>query len=357
MAIYVNGRFLLQSLTGVNRFAYELCKAWTALGVPFTICCPPGKIKDCYDTSAFDIVVCGWGKSHLWEQLCLPIWFARLKGEKLLVNFTSLSPIFVRKKIMTIHDLAFLVNPHWYARSYVLLYKFLTPWCAATSQKILTVSEFSKKEIIRLLSVKKEKITVVYNAVSANFLQGSPTASLSNKQNCPYILAVSSIDPRKNFATLLKAFTYLKENDVKLYIIGGQAGIYSTSVKELSKEIPQEKIKWLGRVTDTELRQYYAGALCFIYPSFYEGFGIPPLEAMACGTPVIASAIPAIQEVCQDAALYINPYDAKDIADKINLLIHNVDLQNDLIKKGSERYLQFDWKQSAKHLIDEISHD
>lgn len=356
--IYINGRFLLQEQTGVNRFAYELCKALKKSGTIFILLCPHGEIKECYDITGFSIKHCGWGKSHVWEQLFLPFFFLKIGGNNLLINFTGIGPIVLKNKIMTIHDLAFMVNPKWYSSSYIFLYKTLTPLSAATSLKILTVSEFSKNEIIRLLNIKKEKIVVIYNAVSSSFMK--PDAQ---QENLPvkekYILAVSSIDPRKNFAALLKAFSMLEDTDIKLYIIGGQNRIYSTSVEQLSANILPEKIKWLGRVTDTELKHYYYHALCFVYPSLYEGFGIPPLEAMAMGVPVIVSDIPPIKEVCGDVALYINPLDPKDIARKITLLINSKELQSELRAKGHSRYQKFDWNQSAQILsvtIAEIQH-
>lgn len=350
--IYVNGRFLLQNLTGVNRFAYEICKAWVDLGIDFKICCPPGKIKDCYDVSAFTIIVCGCGKSHIWEQFSLPICFVRIKGEKILVNLTSLGPLFVWRKVMTIHDLAFMVNPKWYSRSYLLLYKFMTPLCAKTSLHIITVSNFSKNEIINRLFINRKKISVIYNAVSNFFLDNSTdTHGLIEEK---YILAVSSIDPRKNFSILLKAFDRIKDANVKLYIIGGQNSIYSTTISELSRVCVSERIKWLGRVSDTELKIFYSNALCFVYPSLYEGFGIPPLEAMASGTPTIVSNIPPLKEVCADASLYVNPKDEFDIADKINLLVSNPTLRRHLIMKGFERCQYFNWHRSAESLFHKI---
>lgn len=354
--IYVNGRFLLQNLTGVNRFAYELCRAWVQMGVPFIVCCPPGKIKECYDVSDFDITVCGWGKSHIWEQLFLPFWFFGKRGKKVLVCFTGLAPLLIRKKIMTIHDLAFMANPAWYSSYYKLWYSLMTPLCAATSMKILTVSNFSKSEIMQRLSVENGKISVVYNAVSPLF-QNSVRYEEISKTDCAgerYILAVSSIDPRKNFAMLLKAFAHVKDENIKLYIVGGQDAIYSTSISELCKENRSERIKWLGRISDAELKDYYVHALCFVYPSLYEGFGIPPLEAMACGTPTIVSAIPALKEVCNDASLYVNPYDEFDIADKINQLVSSDKLRVSLINKGYERCAAFDWLHSAKLLADDM---
>lgn len=354
--IYVNGRFLLQNQTGVNRFAYELCRAWAVQGIPFVLCCPPGQIKDCYDTSGFHIEVSGWGKSHVWEQLSLPLWFCRKKGKKILVCFTGLSPVLTRRKVMTIHDLAFMANPKWYTRSYVFLYKLLTPLCAATARRILTVSQFSKGEIVRRLSVDGSRISVIPNAVSAAFSANVPVDAALEAQlkTERYVLAVSSIDPRKNFAKLLQAFRYVDDLSLKLYIVGGQDSIYATTIAELSEGAPAGRIKWLGRISDQALKSYYAHAQSFIYPSLYEGFGIPPLEAMACGAPVIVSAIPPLQEVCQDAALYVNPNDERDIADKINRILQDDNLRNALIAKGRVRSAAFSWQKSAGRLAEEL---
>ncbi len=348
--IYVNGRFLQQNQTGVTRFAYEICRAWANKGVEFVLCCPPGETKKCYDISKFVIIVCGWGKSHFWEQVALPIWFAKIKGEKILVNFTSLGPVWVRKKVMTIHDLAFMVNPKWYSRPYSIFYRWLTPLCASSSLHILTVSEFSKSEIVRLIPVEANKITVVYNAVASSFYNASFHSKSPewSKFNEKYILAVSSIDPRKNFPVLLRSLRYVADKEIKLYVIGGNAAIYTESVRNLCKVAGSEKVRWLGRVSDEDLKWYYSHSLCFIYPSLYEGFGIPPLEAMACGTPTIVSAIPAIKEVCGNASLYINPYDEKDIAEKINKLTSDIKLRNDLISRGYVCCSKFGWTKSAE---------
>lgn len=349
--IYVNGRFLLQNLTGVNRFAYELCRAWTQMGVTYTLCCPPGHIKECYDVSHFDIHVCGKGKSHIWEQLFLPLWFNRIKGEKILISFTGLGPLLTRRKVMTIHDLAFMANPSWYSFSYKLWYRMMSPLCAATSIRILTVSQFSKSEIIRRLSIKEKKISVIYNAVSPYFHESSGNDGQDEQIKAKrYILAVSSIDPRKNFAMLLKAFALVKDKSIMLYIVGGQDAIYSTSITELSNGIHSKRIKWLGRTSDAKLKSLYEHALCFVYPSLYEGFGIPPLEAMCCGTPTVVSAIPALKEVCGEASLYVNPEDERDIAEKIDMAIGNEDLRQSLIRKGYERCVLFDWQRSAEAL-------
>lgn len=351
--LYINGRFLLQHQTGVNRFAYELCHALAQMGVDFILCCPKGKIMDCYDVSTFKIMSCGWGKSHVWEQLALPVVFAGIKGGKLLLNLTGLSPVLVRRKVMTIHDLGVMVHPRWYTFAYRTLYRMLTPLCAATAMKIITVSRFSKDEIVRLLSVRSEKISVVYNAVVPSFFLPLK-ATLPDVGKERYVLAVSSIDPRKNFLTLLKAFAYVEDKSISLYVVGGENSIYSASIEELGRTSGFDRVRWLGRVSDDSLKSYYSGALCFVYPSFYEGFGIPPLEAMACGTPVIVSDIPPIREVCGDAALYIDPYSEKDMADKINLLVEDECLREELVQKGNGQCRKYDWRKSADLLMDAI---
>lgn len=349
--IYINGRFLLQEQTGVNRFAYELCLALAVRGRDFVLLCPHGEIKECYDVSLFSVRRCGAGQSHIWEQLFLPFSFHCLRGRNILINFTGIGPILVRNKIMTIHDLAFIVNPKWYSSSYTLLYKMLTPISAITSKKILTVSEFSKSEIMRLLSVSEDKIAIVYNAVSSVFHRNTDE-KIKSPVHDKYILAVSSIDPRKNFITLLKAFTLMDDPNVKLYIVGGQASIYSTSIDELFSPVSNDRIKWMGRVSDAKLKEYYSNAVCFVYPSLYEGFGIPPLEAMSCGTPTIVSDIPPIREVCRDAALYVNPLDERDVAEKMTLLVSDTALQEKLRCAGYERCKSFDWGKSADVLFD-----
>lgn len=351
--IYINGRFLLQAQTGVNRFAYEICRIMTAKGRKIVFLCPPGRINDCYDISSFEIIHCGRSRSHLWEQIFLPAYFHKIRGEKILVCLTGIAPIATTCKIMTIHDLAFMVNPKWFSLPYRLLYKTLTPLGAITSKQVITVSNFSKSEIERLLNLPPNKISVIYNAVSSAFLTKRHLAATISCQD-KYILAVSSIDPRKNFQTLLKSFALLQDKNIKLYIVGGQASIYATSIEQLCGGMPQERIKWLGRVSDEMLRFYYEHALCFVYPSLYEGFGIPPLEAMSCGTPAIVSDIPPIREVCNDAVLYADPQNAEDFASKISLLMANERLQNDLRRKGYERYKNFDWAKSEEHLYNII---
>ena len=339
--IYINGRFLLSPQTGVERFAYEICKALITIGVNFTIICPKkGHFNKAYDIEKFHIIRFGYGLSHVWEQLVLPLYFVN-KNNYIVLSFTGLGSILIPNKIMTIHDLSFLENPKWFSKAYFYYYKLMTPLAVRTSKRIITVSNFSKSEIKKFYNfVPSEKISVIYNAISDNFFNQAKTR---DKQT--YFLAVSSMDPRKNFTRLIHAFEYIKEQ--KLLIAGGKNRVYGN----LDNNTNNKNIKFLGRVSDEELVNLYKSAEAFIYPSLYEGFGIPPLEAMALGCPVLASDIPVLHEVCNDAAIYFNPLDERDIQDTI-ISFHNKreSEKTILIEKGYNNLKRFSWIESAKEI-------
>ncbi len=345
--IYINGRFLLQPPTGVNRFAYELCKAFGELGIEFILICPSKVINKEYDIKDFNIRYFGFTSSHFWEQIILPLFFIN-KHNYILLNFTGLGPVIILKKIITIHDVAFLYNPLWYSFFYRIFYKILTPLCAKTSHKILTVSEFSKSEIIKFINIRKDKIEVVYNAVPSVFYQKNKDNPFHNIHE-KYILAVSSLDPRKNFEKLIKAFNKLNDPSIRLFIVGGKNNIYNHTHEEHDQN---DKIVWLGRVSDRELINYYKYALCFVYPSLYEGFGIPPLEAMVSQCPVIASDINVFHEIYNKAVLYVNPTDEEQISDAIRLLVNDEKLQRKLVDLGEIQSQLYSWKKSALKVIE-----
>ena len=300
MTIYINGRFLTQPMTGVERYAYNMCKALAEQHQPVILVCPKTPIQDCYDVSRLQIVHYGCGNSHFWEQCVLPFFFMGKKNYVVL-SFTGLGSILVRHKIMTIHDLSFLENPKWFSRAYYWWYKIMTPLAVRTSQHIITVSAFSKQEIRRFYSFLREQdITVIYNATDKNLFRPLPQVPAPTER---FALAVSSLDPRKNFNRLIEAFEDIQ--DCKLYIVGARHRVFT---QQDDPAVHQDNIHYLGRVTDEELVRLYNQAVCFIFPSIYEGFGLPPIEAMSCGCPVLVSDIPVLREVCGDAAIYFDPY-------------------------------------------------
>ena len=364
MTIYINGRFLTQPMTGVERYAYNICKAMARLRQPFTVVCPKAPIHQDYDVSDLTVVHYGIGNSHFWEQCVLPFFFIG-KKDYVVLSFTGLGSILIRHKVMTVHDLSFLKNPSWYSRTYYWYYKFMTPLAVKTSQHILTVSEFSKSEILGFYPfLKAEKISVVYNAIDRQLFKplppspshpltpspSHPLTPLPSHPLTPFVLCVSSIDPRKNFARLIEACQGL--TGAKLYIVGKYNRVFS---QQIQLDTTSDHIQFLGRVSDDELVRLYNQAACFVFPSLYEGFGLPPLEAMACGCPVLVSDIPVEREVCGDAAQYFNPLDPTNILHTITQYLNDADvIKEKMRQKGFENITRFSWEKSAETLIKKL---
>ncbi|MCR4582032.1 MAG: glycosyltransferase family 4 protein [Prevotella sp.] len=354
--IYINGRFLTRQMTGVERFAYKICKALAQAGQTFTVVCPPAPIQPCYDVSNLQIITYGHGSSHFWEQCVLPFFFLGKKNY-VLFSFTGLGSILVRHKVMTIHDLSFLENPSWFSKAYYWWYRLTTPLAVLTSRHIITVSEFSRQEILRFYPyLKPERISVVYGAADTElFRRLSSTETENTDGEERFALTVSSLDPRKNFAQLIRAFQGIP--DCRLYIVGVRHRVFNDKGKEgvvsVNADSPEnENVKFLGRVSDSELVRLYNRAACFIFPSVYEGFGLPPLEAMNCGCPVLASDIPVLREVCGDAAVYFNPHDVGDIHHIIlQYLSEGAEKAETLRSKGFTNSGRFSWDASARAIM------
>ena len=342
--IVVNARFLTQNITGVQRYGIELSlRLKKYLGNEVLFLAPHNILQKEY-AEELGAVVVGSHTGYLWEQYDLPL-FLRKKGKPLLLNFANMAPVFYRNKISTVHDVAFLAYPQSYSKKTLFIYKFLIPIVLKTSRHIITVSNFSKEEIVRSYHINSNKLSVIYCAVK-NGLEDIPKVSFSSKK---YFLTVSSLNYRKNFIAVLKAFSiYVKTHpEESLYIIGD---IRTQSFKkvDISAFEHQSNIKFLGRLSDRELNSYYCNAIGFIFPSFYEGFGLPPLEAQTCKCPVLLSDIPVFKEVYEDSVIYCNPNDINDIASKMDLLKQKL---NQLIELGQENAKRYSFDISAQQLI------
>ena len=342
--IYVNGRFLTRPMTGVERYAYHICKAMAELQLPFTIICPQGPLQDCYDVNGLNIIRFGRGNSHLWEQCILPFFFIG-KKDYVVFSFTGLGSVLIPHKVMTIHDLSFLEHPGWFSKAYYWWYKMMTPLAVKTSQHIITVSDFSKQEILRWYPfVRPDHICVARNATDSRLFRQQ---AQDNKPAQRFMLAVASMDPRKNFSRLVEAFAAI--TDCQLYIVGSNHRAFN---KEDHDAKSYNNIHYLGRVSDEELVRLYNEAVGFISPSLYEGFGLPLLEAMSCGCPVLASDIPASREVCGNAALYFDPHDTDAIRQAI---VHFLTLSDEdrqaLQTAGLENAKRFSWTDAAQAII------
>jgi len=345
--IYINARFLTQNITGVQRYAVEISRRLTKT-TSNIVFVTPTKIKNTTIAQELNVLKFGLFSGHFWEQVELPI-FLRKKKNPCLISLANFAPYFYNNFIITIHDLSFIRHPEWFTKKYSLYYKYLIYHISKKARKIITVSKFSKKEIIELLHINEEKIEIIYNAVPYIFKKTKNINNLNRFGN--YILAVSSFDPRKNFIGLIQAYNKLRLKDIKLVIVGSKHRIFS--MQDLKEN--KKNIIFTGYVDDNELITLYQNALLFVYPSFYEGFGLPPLEAMAHGCPVVVSQTSSLPEICGDAAYYINPYDINDISHGIKEVLKDSILRNKLIKNGNKRVSLFNWENSAKKLIETIS--
>ncbi|MDU1891582.1 MAG: glycosyltransferase family 1 protein [Dysgonomonas sp.] len=344
----VNGRYLTQKATGVHRYAFEICNKLHEMGVDFHVAIPK-EIHPDYKFS-FKTVVCGSLKTHLWEQISLPRYLKSI-GNPLLISFTGSGPLNYDNQIMTIHDVSHERYPEWFSKNYYRFYHFMMPRIGKKAHAILTVSEFSKREIVDTLHLDANKIHVVHSNVP---FHTKPTREeiLDYKPDPNgerYIIAVSTMDPRKNFERLVRAFEKIEDKTIKLYIIGMSFKAFNTP--DLQKLIG-ENVHLPGYIPDEDLQKMYQNALLSVYPSLYEGFGLPPLESMTYGCPPINSDIPALREVSEDAALYVDPYDIDDITAKINLLVKDADLRQELRLKGLEQIKKYSWDKSAAQVYE-----
>ncbi len=340
--VVINARFLTQGISGVQRYAIEICRELKKI-YPDVLLVAPKNVLHQYLVNELDVVIYGKLTGHLWEQIELPL-FLKNKDFPLLVNMANTAPIYYKNKITVVHDVAFERFPQSFSWKFRYFYKFVIPRIVANSKKIITVSDFSMSEIVNIYGTEKNKIEIIYCAVSDFF------EPLEPKYDEKYVLAVSSLNYQKNFYSLIKAFNSLSQTDVKLFLVGAINKNFADHSLLLEIE-SNPNIIFLGRVDDDELISLYSNAECFVYPSLYEGFGIPPLEAQACGCPCLVSNAASLPEVCADSVMYCNPYKVSDIAQKLELILSDVSIRNDLIEKGFENVKRFSWKKSAQQIL------
>lgn len=343
--LFVNARFLSQPVTGVQRYAIEICLCLKKILHGQVCFVSPSNIIQKEIAQELGAISVGKHIGHAWEQIDLPIYLKK-NGSPLLLCLCNTAPLYYKNKIVTVHDVAYKVFPQTFNKSFLYVYKFMIPRIMKSAIKIITVSEFSKTEIIKYYDIDPNVIEVVYNAVSKEFKK----VSSRNLQKRKYLLAVSSLNYRKNFVSVLKAFDIFEKinSETDLYIIGD---LKNNNFKGIDIEQYQSnpRIKFLGRVTDEELIYHYSIASGFIYPSLYEGFGIPPLEAQTCDCAVLAANIPPLREVLGESALYCNPYDVYDIANGMKKIIEQASNYRQL---GRENIKRFSWEKSAKKIAE-----
>lgn len=341
--IVINARFLTQRKTGVQQFAINLCRQLNKLRSDIVYIMPDREIEKSLEEE-FKPKKVGKHTGHLWEQLELPIYLKK-NGSPLLISFSGLSPLLYKNAIYTIHDMSLYFEPRWFKKAYRAIYKINYFFTSRLAHKIITVSQFSKSEIIKYLGCANKKVEVIYNSFDNEMLVDSKVER-SVKEH--YFLTVGSIEPRKNLSRLINAFASKEFESYKLVIVGDKGKVFSTLNFESNNA---ENVIFTGYVTEEELISLYKHASFFIYPSVYEGFGIPPLEAMGMGCPVISSNQASMPEVCGNAAIYFDPYNINDIKRAIFDAVHMDEITRSvLIKNGFKRVAAFNTVDEAAKL-------
>lgn len=357
--VIIDSLSLLGSLTGIGRYTYENARELSRL--------------DKYDLSYFYGYVSGnlitpssakktksfkaWiVKNRLIKAVIRSVlfkvsgWFGPKFDLYWQPNFIPNQSIKADKVIATVHDFSWEIYPEFQPSERVHYFqKYFYPSIQRCAH-IITGSHFTKREIIERTGMTPSSITVIYHGINHDVFYPRLEAF---KPTQKYILAVGSIEPRKNLRNLMLAYKALEKilrDEYHLILVGAQGWNNDEIVDEI-KSLSQW-VHYSGFVSDEELAKLYTNATLFVYPSIYEGFGIPPLEAMACGCPVIASNASTLPEVCGDAAIYVDPMNIHIIKETIMQVLNDADLQRDQIAKGLEHAKKFSWEKSAQEHLD-----
>lgn len=264
--------------------------------------------------------------------------------------------------VSSIHDICFEHFRNIFTKKEYLRQKLLIPYAARKSKVIYASSKYSRNDIILHYGIDPSKILITYDAVNENYKRLSIDKKRSKRLrdkfgigNSRYFLSVCNLQPRKNLVRLIKAYKKYKlidNSDYKLVIVGKKAWMYSDIIKEAVKNSKEGDIIFTDYVSDYDLVRLYNDAFMFVYPSYFEGFGIPPLEAMACGVPVAVSKATSLPEVVGNAGIYFDPFSIRDIVKAMKTIAENESLREEMIKKGFCQVKKFDWKKTSKIWLD-----
>jgi len=256
-----------------------------------------------------------------------------------------------QKRMLTVHDLSFIHYPEffgWKEKFWHWRQNFDKQ--IKTAGLIIAVSDFTKKDIVETLKIADEKVVRIYAGINPFYQPKKFSSALK-----PFIFYLGTIEPRKNIIGIIKAFNLLKTipqfKDLELVIAGDKGWLYDKVLKEAETSPYSSAIKFLGRVSEEKAKELYNTASVFVYPSFYEGFGFPPLEAQACGLPVVTSNKTSFPEVLGKSAVLVDPYNVSEIASAVEAILTNSVFRQSLVSKGFENVKRFSWNKTAKELI------
>lgn len=335
MKIALDGRVLKHRVcSGVENYAFHLAEALK-------------KKTECM------VLIPSSGNRYvqqLWEQTVLPF---SARGSDLLFCPANIAPVWLplkTKLVLTLHDTAFRTFPGSVSRLFALYYRYIVPKAIRRAAYIVTVSEASRREIMRYYPEAEAKMSVIPLGIHHKY---RVVPEIRKRRQ---ILFVGSVNARKNVTGVIEAFEKLPlDCGASLVIVGrffGNFPLPGPMAAALQRAEANENIIFKTGLDDAALVREYNAAACFVFPSFYEGFGLPPLEAMACGTPVIASDLAPMTEVCGQAALYVDPHDTDALVGMMLHLLNDDALRAEMTSKGLEHVKRFSWEKAAKSHMD-----
>lgn len=362
LLVQLNGKFLAAAPTGVHRVAQELGNALADLiaeqhpavaGLAIEVLAPRDGMARAAGMRMAARLLAPF--VHIpWEQLTLPLLrrsgrrFGRARGRSLLLNLCNIGPVLARDAVTMIHDVQVLLSPESYRPAFRLWYRLLQPLIAKRHVLLLTVSDFSRRQIVSAGLAPADRIAVIHNGVDHVRAGRAEPAVVARLGLVPgnYALALANTQVHKNVGILLAAFAAPALAEVPLVLFGAAD---RDAFVATGHTVP-ENIVFAGRVNDGELRALMEAALCLAFPSTTEGFGLPPLEAMALGCPAIVAPCGALPEVCGEAALYARPDDPAAWASAIDRLRHDPALRERCVAAGRARAAAFTWRAAALNL-------
>lgn len=300
--------------------------------------------------------------ARIWHRARAPIPIECWMGRVALLHAPDFTLPPVRKDtrtVLTVHDLSFIRAPETATPGLRAYLNAVVPRSVARADYILADSTATGQDLVKLYGTPTEKISVLYSGVESRFARIDDPAVLGAMRERyklgdePYVLSVGTVQPRKNYERLVEAFHRLGCADIKLVIAGGKGWLDDPLYQRIDALKLRDRVVMAGFVDDADLPAIYSGAHVFAFPSLYEGFGLPPLEAMACGLPVVSSNTSSLPEVVGDAALCVDPYSVDEIAEALRHAIEDSSIRQALIDKGYRRARQFTW-QSAAHQLREL---
>jgi len=303
----------------------------------------------------------GWkyqviGPSKIWTQFALPLVLFSERAFRLRTQpsiFFSPSHYAPRfspvPTAISIMDLSFIHFPELFTKHDLYQLTNWTKYSAKNAKKIFTISNFSRDDIIKTYGKDPKDVVTTYLGIKQelNMEELKKKFDIDGK----YILFVGTLQPRKNIAKLIEAFSKIKDKEIKLVIVGKKGWLWEEIAQAPEKHHVVERVKFLDFVEDEDLPSLYKNATCFVLPSLYEGFGLPVLEAMQYGCPVLISNVSSLPEVGGDAALYFDPTNADEITKKIDQVISDEKLRNEMVEKGKIQVKKFSWEKTAKETL------